>query len=73
MLQLKDRAKALWAVTCDDIFRIKDTDHVSTITIRGLLAGKDSTQLPWPFKVFSDAEKERKSHLVGALVQGNMD
>lgn len=73
MLQLKDRAKALWALTCDDKFQIKDADHVSTITIRGYLAKKDSMQLPWPFKAFSDAEKERKSHLVGAPVQGNMD
>lgn len=57
----------------DDKFQIKDTDHVATITIRGLLAEKDSTQLVWPFKALSDAGKERKSHLVGALMQGNMD
>lgn len=42
---------------------IKDTDHMAVIAIRGLLAGKDSMQLTWPFKAFSDAEKERKSLL----------
>lgn len=57
----------------DDKFQIKDTDHVAVITIRGLLAGKASAWLTWPFKAFSDAEKKRKSHLVGALIQGNAD
>lgn len=52
---------------------IKDTDHVAVIAIRGLLAGKDSMQLTWPFKAFSDAQKERKIPFVGAPLQGNMN
>lgn len=58
---------------CDDKFQIKDTDHTAAITIRGLLAGKASMRLAWPFKAFSDANKEKESHLVGALMQGNTD
>jgi len=61
----------LRAITRDDKFRIKDTDHVAVITIRGLLAAKASAQLTQPFKAASDAEKERKPHLVGALMQQN--
>lgn len=46
--------------TCDDKFQIKDTDHMAAITIRGLLAGKASMQLAWPFEAFSDANKGKK-------------
>lgn len=30
-------------------------------------------QLTWPFKAFSDAQKERKTLSVGAPLQGNMN